>query len=252
MKSILTIALIIILATSYSYSQDTIVDPFETPAEFPGGENAMFCFIEKQINYSRLAHIENIGRLFITFTIEGDGKIKNIEINPEYLHHTEDLITDSIVIAEFARVIGLMPDWTPARLQNTPIRSKFFLPFILPYSNFKCPDFKTDSDIVTDPDNLPIFPIGKAKTNKERVSAFIYSILEWPSKHVYCDGWVFIQAVVEKTGELTNLKMIRQLCPSYDEEAIRVVTNMPAWKPGMKNGKPVRTVIVIPIRFVLN
>ena len=252
MKSILTIALIIILATSYSYSQDTLVDPFEIPAEFPGGETAMFCFIEKQLFYSRLTHLETTGRLFITFTIERDGKIKNIEINPEHLHRTEDLITDSIVIAEFARVIGLMPDWTPARLDNTSIRSKFFLPFRLPYSNFKCPDFKIDGEHITDPDNLPLFSIGEAKTNKERVSAFINSNIEWPRTQADCQGWVFIQAVVEKTGELTNLKVIRQLCPGFDEEALRVVKNMPDWKPGIKNGEPVRTVTVIPIYFVLH
>mgnify|MGYP006294341647 FL=1 len=252
MKSILTIALIIILATYYSYSQDTIVDPFEIPAEFPGGDNAMYCFIEKQLNYSKLVHIEYTGRLFITFTIERNGKIENIEINPEYLPRREDIVTDSIVIAEIARVIGLMPDWTPARLQNTPIRSKFFLPFILPYSNFKCPDFKTDSDIVTDPDNLPVFPIGEAKTNKERVSAFINSNVEWPRLQLDCQGWVFVQAVIEKTGELTNVRLIRQLCPGFNEEALRVVKNMPDWKLGIKNGEPVRTVTVIPIYFVLH
>ncbi len=144
MKSILTITLIMIFATTYS--QDTIVDLYEIPAEFPGGENAMFCFIETQLNYSKLAHIETTGRLFISFTIERDGKIKNIEINPEHLSRIGDLIADSIVIAEFTRVIGLMPDWTPARLDNTKIRSKFFLPFKLPYSNFKCPDFKIDNN----------------------------------------------------------------------------------------------------------
>jgi hypothetical protein len=134
MKSILTIALIMIFATIYS--QDTITDPFEIPAEFPGGENAMFCFIETQLNYSKLTHLETVGRLFITFVVDSDGKIKNIEINADQFHRAEDLIKDSIITAEFARIIKLMPDWTPARLSGTSVKSLFFLPFKLPYTNF--------------------------------------------------------------------------------------------------------------------
>ena len=250
MKSILTITLIMIFATIYS--QDTITDPFEIPAEFPGGENAMFCFIETQLNYSKLTHLETAGRLFITFVVDSDGKLKNIEINPDQFHRAGDLITDSIITAEFARIIKLMPDWTPARLSGTSIKSLFFLPFRLPYTDFKCLDFKTDEDIVTDPDTLPYFPFGEGKTNNERVSEYINMNLKWPNTGADCLGRVHIKAVIEKSGELTSAIVIRPLCPGFDEEALRVVNNMPDWTPGIKSGEPVRTVTIIPIIFVLH
>jgi len=36
-----------------------------------------------------------------------------------------------------------------------------------------------------------------------------------------------------------------------DKEALRVVTEMPPWKPGLRGGKPVNIVLTLPIRFDL-
>lgn len=60
-------------------------------------------------------------------------------------------------------------------------------------------------------------------------------------------GKIFIQFVVEKDGNLSNIKIIRSLDPSCDKEAIRIVKLMPKWKPGKLKNKKVRTIIEIPI-----
>ena len=60
-----------------------------------------------------------------------------------------------------------------------------------------------------------------------------------------------VSFVVEKDGLVSNVKVLKGVCESIDEEAARVVRGMPKWKPGMKDGKPVRVSYQIPIVFKL-
>ncbi len=47
------------------------------------------------------------------------------------------------------------------------------------------------------------------------------------------------------------MKVVRGVDPALDKEAIRVVKNMPAWKPGKQQGKPVRQRFTLPVQFRL-
>jgi len=64
-------------------------------------------------------------------------------------------------------------------------------------------------------------------------------------------GKVYIGFIVEKNGSLADFKVVRGIGAGCDEEAIRVLKSSPAWRPGMANGKPVRTSYVLPITFML-
>ncbi len=65
-------------------------------------------------------------------------------------------------------------------------------------------------------------------------------------------GSVFVTFVVERDGSVTNVQVIRGIGGGCDEEAVRVVRNMPKWKPGKQRNQPVRVQYRMPIRFVLN
>jgi protein TonB len=47
------------------------------------------------------------------------------------------------------------------------------------------------------------------------------------------------------------VEIARGVDPSLDKEALRVVKNMPKWKPGKQRGKAVRVSYTVPINFVL-
>lgn len=64
-------------------------------------------------------------------------------------------------------------------------------------------------------------------------------------------GRVIVSFVVEKDGSITNVRVVKSVTPSLDEEAIRVVKAMPKWNPGMQNGEPVRVNYTVPILFSL-
>ena len=65
-------------------------------------------------------------------------------------------------------------------------------------------------------------------------------------------GRVFVNFVVEKSGKVNNVNVIRGIGGGCDEEAIRVISSMPDWKPGLENGKAVRVDYNIPIKFALD
>lgn len=65
------------------------------------------------------------------------------------------------------------------------------------------------------------------------------------------EGRVYVQFVVNEDGTVGNAVIKRGIGGGCNEEAIRVVMNMPKWKPGMQNGRPVKVYYTLPITFML-
>ena len=83
--------------------------------------------------------------------------------------------------------------------------------------------------------------------------AFVSGELKYPRKalEVNVSGKVYIKFVVDKDGSLSNLEVVRGIGFGCDEEAIRVLSNAPKWKPAKQRGRLVRQQMVIPIHFKL-
>lgn len=64
-------------------------------------------------------------------------------------------------------------------------------------------------------------------------------------------GIVYIGFVVEPDGSISNVSVLRGIGGGCDEEAVRVVKQMPAWKPGKQRNIPVRVRFTLPVRFTL-
>ncbi len=97
-------------------------------------------------------------------------------------------------------------------------------------------------------ENMPEFPGGRAALMK-----YLATNIKYPpyAKEAGIQGRVFINFVVETDGSITAVKVLRGIGGGCDEEAIRVVKNMPKWKPGMQRGKPVRVSFNLPVKFTL-
>lgn len=65
------------------------------------------------------------------------------------------------------------------------------------------------------------------------------------------EGTVYVEFVIEKDGEVTGVTIARSVHPLLDNEAARVVADMPNWIPGEQNNQKVRVSFVLPIRFKL-
>ncbi|QEC79216.1 energy transducer TonB [Mucilaginibacter ginsenosidivorax] len=82
---------------------------------------------------------------------------------------------------------------------------------------------------------------------------FLQKNLQYPAlaRENNISGKVFVSFIVEKDGQLTDIKIVRGLGYGLDEESVRVLKLAKAWKPGIQNGHPVRVAYSIPFNFQL-
>jgi TonB family protein len=106
-----------------------------------------------------------------------------------------------------------------------------------------------DGEIFTVVEQQPEFPGGM-----KELGNFIMQNLRYPkaAQKANVQGKVFIRFIVTKEGDVTNAKILKGIGFGADEEAVRVVSQMPRWKPGMQNGHAVNTEYNLPIRFDLD
>lgn len=118
--------------------------------------------------------------------------------------------------------------------------------------NLNISDLNYDTEDIGD-EIIPFLP-------SEDMPVFPGNVQKWIGKNVKypvlamengIQGKVLIQFVVEKDGSISNIKVVRRVDPALDKEAIRVISEMPKWKPGKQRGKPVRVSYTLPITFQL-
>lgn len=97
-------------------------------------------------------------------------------------------------------------------------------------------------------DEMPQYPGGE-KAMMEYVAKNVKYPQEAKDKEI--QGRVFVGFIVEKDGSVNEVKVLRGIGGGCDEEAVRVVSSMPKWKPGIKDGKPVRVSYMMPLNFKL-
>jgi len=118
-------------------------------------------------------------------------------------------------------------------------------PYISDYSDKE--DRIPDDIPIVCPQKLPEFPGGE-----EARILYLKENLRYPSipRQTGIQGKVHVTFVVEKDGSISNIELLRGIGGGCDEEAMRVVGNMPNWKPGKQNGHPVR--VRLNMRIVFN
>ena len=92
------------------------------------------------------------------------------------------------------------------------------------------------------------FPGGDAARIK-----YLRDHIKYPemAKESNIQGTVYLKFVVEKDGSITHIQVLRGIGGGCDEEAVRVIKNMPKWKPAKQRGRPVRLWFSMPIKFTL-
>lgn len=82
---------------------------------------------------------------------------------------------------------------------------------------------------------------------------WVYQYLKYPESAVRngIQGKVMVDFIIGKDGKVTDVRVVRGVDPELDEEAVRVVSASPKWKPGRVNGVKVRTSMTIPVEFRL-
>ena len=98
-------------------------------------------------------------------------------------------------------------------------------------------------------EDQPEFPGGTAA-----LMEYLRKNIKYPAicRENNIQGKVIVSFVVNKDGAIVNPQVVKSVNPSLDKEAIRVISQMPAWKPGMQRGKAVKVRYSLPVSFRLN
>lgn len=103
-------------------------------------------------------------------------------------------------------------------------------------------------EIFTYVEEMPSFPGGE-----DALMSFINANIQYPeiAKRAGVEGKIFVKFVVGKEGRVSDVNIIKGIGAGCDEEAVRVIRQMPHWNPGKQNGRPVHVQVSIPIVFRL-
>ena len=105
---------------------------------------------------------------------------------------------------------------------------------------------QTDQKVFDTVEQMPEFPGGM-----QAMIEFLQTNMKYPedAEKQKVEGRVMVQFVVETDGSVSDVHVAKQVFPSLDAEAIRVVQAMPKWMPGKEKGKVVRVKYNLPIVF---
>lgn len=97
-------------------------------------------------------------------------------------------------------------------------------------------------------EEMPEFPGGM-----EALLQYLGKNIKYPTiaQEQGIQGKSIISFVVNKDGSIVDPKVEKSLDASCDKEAMRVISQMPKWKPGKQRGKPVRVKYTVPVSFRL-
>ena len=102
-------------------AEEQIFTFVEEMPSFPGGETKLFEYLKKNINYPAIARENGIqGRVYVTFVVDKDGKIKNAKILRGGLGGGLE--------EEALRVVRAMPDWKAGKQNGRAVQVQYNLP----------------------------------------------------------------------------------------------------------------------------
>ena len=88
---------------------------------------------------------------------------------------------------------------------------------------------------------------------RQFLEKWVYQYLRYPPEAVEngIQGTVQVNFVIDKDGKVRDVKVAKSVDPLLDEEAVRVVSASPKWRPGRLRGEKVSTSMTIPVEFRL-
>jgi len=122
---------------------------------------------------------------------------------------------------------------------------KFFLLFgFLLFSTFSFSQIGGEDEVYLGGDFID------AKFKNGGIDEFYnYVISNFDSKTVEKSGQIIFEFTVNQTGEVKNIKILRDLGTKSALELIRVLRESPKWQPASRGGKPVSITLKMPLTF---
>lgn len=134
---------------------------------------------------------------------------------------------------------------TELEIENTEVTPDLAINPVVQKFDTKEKDVK-EEEIFLVASEMPEFPGGNRALAK-----YLGDNVKYPevAAETGVKGKVIVSFVVNKDGSICDVKILRGVDPALDQEAIRLVSNMPRWKPGKQGDRTVRVSYRVPINF---
>lgn len=229
-------------------------------AAFQGGDLETFGeWVQKSLVYPAIAKENGItGKVLIRFVVSEDGKVNEVEVLKG---------VDPSLDQEAVRVITSSPDWAPAKQKDKNVKQQFVIPVIFGLEKKQVAGNNPEQVIVekqlqTTPQEQhdePTFvsveqPAKFQGGDIEQFRLWVQEHLVYPAiaKENGIFGRITTQFAVNSRGKICDVKVLRSVDPSLDQEAVRVITSSPDWAPAKQGGKNVKQSFVMPVVFQLS
>lgn len=231
-----------------------------TRASFPGGVDSLEAYLARTVVYP-LKETDNqvYGKVVITVVVDTNGTFPEVQV-------VMPMVQCEACNQEAIRVVNRMPRWIPAYANGVPVKDEQRLEIAFskwkkkPNSNTAISTSSNQAPPLTVSDGVDSnyvvrvaevsaeFPGGFGAMKDYLETNIVLPALVMKGK---IGGNCYTQFIVERDGSITNTKIVRGVtdCPECDAEALRVIQNMPKWKPAKMNGKIVRSSFNLPIAF---
>ena len=107
---------------------------------------------------------------------------------------------------------------------------------------------QSDNKVYNSVEQMPRFPGGEAGLMR-----YLQENIKYPPEAAKNDieGRVIVQFIIDKTGQVGEVKVVRPISEELDAEAVRVVKTLPKFEPGRQDGEAVSVWYTLPISFKL-
>jgi protein TonB len=116
-------------------------------------------------------------------------------------------------------------------------------------------------DVYASPEVMAHFPGCDTLTNVDaknctlqKVSNYLRSHLVYPeeARTAKVAGTVVVEFIIDETGKVKDPVVKESIGSGCDGEAVRLISSMPAWVPAKEKGKPVKSIMALPVRFEIS
>lgn len=134
----------------------------------------------------------------------------------------------------------------PVTKESTKTKDDIY--FVIPDKVESTTEMNSTPPQETEVDKMPEYVGGS-----EAMTKYLTSNIRYPEAAVKAKttGRVIVSFVVTKDGKVTKAAVKRGVSKELDAEALRVVSSMPNWIPGEKEGKKADTEMILPVSFAL-
>lgn len=203
-----------------------------------GGMPGLMQFLGQQIKYPAEALQQRLeGKVFVTFVVNTQGGIEQARVSKG---------AHALLDAEALRAIQLMPAWTPGRQNGRVVNVAYTVPV-----TFRLPAAEPAPAAASN--KYPFDVMAEPPGGMEGMMQALGKTLRYPpqAKSRGIQGRVFVQFLLDSTGQVQEPVVMKSVHPLLDAEALRVIRTMPRWKPALYQGRPVPVSMVMPVTFGL-